>query len=120
MANLTSELCLAYTFPLLDESRNLLKCLAVREPFSLSIAYYNDVTSVFHFIVAMVYYLKQKDLSFYEHFLKEGGLSLISWLAAEKVTDEVVSEGKTASQKAAELGLAELSQHIMDEVGRAY
>ncbi len=119
LETVTPTLCLACVFHGFNESRELFKCVAGYEPLSLSLLHYNNVTSVFHFIVAMVNYYAKKDPLFYEHFVEEGGLSFISWLADESVKDEIVSEGKTASEKAAELGLCKVAEHIVSALSLA-
>ena len=97
--NTAQILSLACVFPSFDESRELFKCVAAYEPLSLLLPPCKGITSVFHFIVAMVDYFAQKDSQYYEHFLADGGLALISWLASQGVEDLVLSEGKTAAGK---------------------
>ncbi|MBA3752484.1 hypothetical protein H0X06_06920, partial [Candidatus Dependentiae bacterium] len=48
--------------------------------------------------------------------LLEGAFSLISWLTKEGVKDVIKSNGKTAAQKAHQLGMPEVARRITNEL----
>ncbi|MBA2307501.1 hypothetical protein H0W26_05190 [Candidatus Dependentiae bacterium] len=100
------------TVPLSEETKNLLKLFASREPLSLKTQSYGTITSVFHYMVALVNGSKGKGSAEYNRVLTSV-CSLISWLAQGGVKDEITSNGKTAAERAYELDMPELAEHIV-------
>ncbi len=98
-----------------NEARDFLKIVVSREPLSLNITLEGNttpITSVSDCFQVFFYGMKNLDLSTYKALLNQS-IPLIAWLGKEGLLQSIEKEGKTAAEKAEELGMPELAELII-------
>ncbi len=107
----------ALEFSRLPEAKEFLEYIATSEE-SLSLDFLGlHVTSVFHAIVAYSNYMRKLLKGNYETSEQMQNIDhLIRWLVVKGVKDQRTSEGKTAEERAKELGMLPLAETIHDSL----
>ena len=101
----------AFTCPVeWDETKNFLLSAATNNWLPVEYGSYGPTPSIFHYIVARIYKVKEQlQLTLPNDYSEK---TLIIWLAQQGIKDDLLCRGKTAEEKAQALGMPDVAECI--------